>query len=126
MNEPGGHTSQLEAWFALYLLSAPQSEQLNAWAIDALPARHVAHDDAPPAAYVPTAQVVLLLVPSQEKPAGQGLQNAREIDVPPDAKEPGGHVLQLLAPMSLYWSSLPHAVQVGAPSSLSLYFPLGQ
>ena len=30
---------------------------------------------------------------------------------PPDVSEPAGHVLQLLAPSSLYWSSLPHAEQ---------------
>ena len=31
---------------------------------------------------------------------------------PPDVKEPAGHVLQPLAPSSLYCSSLPHAEQL--------------
>ena len=118
VNEPAVHGSQLAAWFELHRLSAPQAVHAAASAPDEKPARHGAHDDAPPGAYVPASHASCTLVPSHAKPSGQGSQRDRVVSSPPAVKKPTGHVLQLLAPSPLYALSLPHAVQLLAPLPL--------
>ena len=66
----------------------------------------------------------MLLVPSQEKPSGQRSHRERVLLSPPDVNEPAGHALQPSAPSPLNWSSLPHAVQLLAPTLL--WWPAGQ
>ena len=51
--------------------------QLVAPSFEDVPARHGAHAAAPPLAKLPAAHGDLVLVPSHEKPAGQGSQLAR-------------------------------------------------
>ena len=66
VNEPGGQRSHAAASFALNRLSAPHAVQFDASLADAVPARHGAHDDAPPSACVPGAHAVVALEPSHE------------------------------------------------------------
>ena len=75
--------------------------QLEAPVIEDVPARHGAHAAAPPLAKVPAMHGDLMLVPSHQKPAGQGSQLVRVALFPPDVNQPAGHMVQPLAPSPL-------------------------
>ena len=107
--EPAEHTEQLSASFSLHMLSAPQSSHLLWSARECVPARHGEHADAPTSADMPATHAVCTLEPSHECPAGHGEHVVRVALSPPDVYEPGGHVLQLLAPPPLYCLSSLHA-----------------
>ena len=117
VNEPTVHGSQVEAWFALHKSSAPQASHPLWSATWCVPARHGAHDDAPPGAYVPASHASCTLVPSHANPSGQGSQLDRVVLSPPDVNEPPGHVLQPLALALRYLSSLPHGVHALEPAA---------
>ena len=112
VNELAPHFWQLTAWFSLHMLSAPHSAQPPPLAGRYLPARHGAQCVAPSLDEVlPFGQSPQLdapgfrenapaghgrrrLEPSHAEPAGQSEQVARVLFVPPDVKEPAGHVVQ--------------------------------
>ena len=113
VNEPGGHTEQSDALFALHRLSSPQTTQpplsesfvparqnthCVAPASDVEPSSHDVQFDAPAAGeYEPAAQGSTTLVPLHADPAGHGVQLVRVVLVPPDVNEPPVHVSQFVA-----------------------------
>ena len=92
--------------------------QFAASAPDDVPARHGEHDNALPAAYVPSSHGFCSLDPSHEYPDGHSSQPVRDIEFPPEVNDPAGHVLQPLEPSLLLYSlSLPHWVHELEPAT---------
>ena len=79
--EPGGQVLQLLAPSPLYFVSSSHAEQSL----------------SPAATKYPAAQTRLMLVPSQDEPAGHSVQLVRVVFAPPDVTEPTGHTSQLPA-----------------------------
>ena len=93
VNDAGGHTVHLDAWFSLYRWSAPQSVQppfseryvparqnthCDAPLSDVAPRSHGKHVDAPEMGeYIPAAHSSTTLVPSHAEPIGQRLHVVR-------------------------------------------------